>query len=104
MAESYLRTLTIGKAEVYNAEIGTHGVNLKTVATMEEDGNARNTSNHSEAYPGINFDYVINICANKNCPFLATKEKKFHDNFFDRFKSEGLEDKYQRIQASAKNE
>ncbi|MBC7605660.1 MAG: hypothetical protein H7199_01715 [Burkholderiales bacterium] len=50
---------------------------------MEEDGTnvARHTSNHSEAYARINFDCVINISANKNCSFFATREKNSMTTF-----------------------
>lgn len=94
IAEGYLRYFAQGKAEIYSAGIETHGVNLKAVATMKEDGIdiSHHTSNHIEEYKDINFDLVITVCdhAKENCPYFPTRALKFHHNFQDPAKATGI--------------
>lgn len=93
IAEGYLRHFSGGNAEIYSAGIEAHGVNPGAIETMMEDGIdiSRHTSDTIGKYAGMHFDYVITVCDNakENCPFFASKAKKFHYNFPDPAKAEG---------------
>ncbi len=96
LAHGYLQKFGGDKAEIYSAGIGTHGVNLKAVAVMEEDGIdiSYHTSNHLDEYAGIEFDYVITVCDNarEKCPLFPGKVKMFHQNFPDPAKAKGTKE------------
>jgi arsenate reductase (thioredoxin) len=96
MAEGYLRHFAGGKAEVYSAGVGTHGVNGRAIETMQEDGIdiSQHTSNNINEYRSIDFDFVITVCdhARERCPFFPTTAKKFHHNFPDPAKASGTEE------------
>jgi len=96
IAEGYLRHFAGQKAEIYSAGIETHGVNLRAIATMKEDGIdiSNHTSNNIDEYQGIDFDFVITVCDNakERCPLFPTKAKKFHYNFLDPAKATGTEE------------
>ena len=96
IAEGYLRFFAKDNAQIYSAGIETHGVNLRAIATMKEDGiNISNhTSNNVDEYGNIDFDFVITVCdnANEQCPVFLTKAKKFHHNFPDPAKAKGTEE------------
>jgi arsenate reductase (thioredoxin) len=96
MAEGYLRYFAGILAEIYSAGIETHGVNLKAIAMMREDGIdiSSHTSNQVEEYASIDFDFIITVCDNakENCPFFPSNAKKFHHNFPDPTKIDGTED------------
>jgi arsenate reductase len=95
IAEGYLRYFAGTKAHVYSAGIETHGVNLKAITIMKEDGIdiSGNTSNHVSEYNGISFDFVITVCdnANESCPIFPSSAKKFHHNFPDPAKATGTD-------------
>jgi arsenate reductase (thioredoxin) len=96
IAEGYLRYFADDKAEVYSAGVETHGVNLRAIATMKEDGIdiSAHTSNNVDEYKDINFDFVITVCDNarERCPYFPTKAVKFHQNFPDPAKAQGTEE------------
>ena len=96
MAEGYLRHYADGKAKIYSAGIETHGVNLRAIAVMREDGIdiSHHTSNKIEEYSNLDFDYIITVCDNarENCPYFPSTAKKFHHNFPDPAKWEGSEE------------
>lgn len=96
IAEGYLKHFANSKAEVYSAGIETHGVNLKAIAIMKEDGIdiSGHTSNNIDEYNEIDFDYVITVCDNakENCPFFPSKALRFHYNFPDPAKAQGTEE------------
>lgn len=96
IAEGYLRHFVQHKADVYSAGVETHGVNLKAIATMLEDGIdiSNHTSNNIDEYRAIDFDFVITVCDNakERCPFFPTKAKKFHYNFPDPAKAVGTDE------------
>jgi len=96
IAEAYLRFFGIDKVNIYSAEIETHGVNPKAIATMLEDGIdiSGHTSNHVNEYAGIDFDFIITVCDNakENCPYFPSKAKRFHFNFPDPAKVNGTEE------------
>ncbi|MES2132474.1 MAG: arsenate reductase ArsC [Bacteroidota bacterium] len=96
IAEGYLRHFANDKAEIYSAGIETHGVNLKAIAVMKEDGIdiSKHTSNNIDEYRNIDFDIVITVCDNakENCPYFPSQAKKFHHNFPDPAKATGTEE------------
>ena len=96
IAEGYLRHFAGNKAEIYSAGVETHGVNLRAITTMKEDGIdiSKHTSNNIDEYFDINFDFVITVCDNakERCPFFPTKAQKFHQNFPDPVKARGTEE------------
>ena len=81
------------KANIYSAGIETHGVNLKAIQVMAEDGIdiSKHTSNNIDEYIDIPFDFVITVCDNakENCPYFPTKAQRFHQNFPDPAKATG---------------
>lgn len=96
IAEGYLRYFAGDKAEIFSAGVETHGVNLKAIATMKEDGIdiSHHTSNNIDEYRNIDFDFVITVCDNakERCPFFPTKAEKFHYNFPDPAKASGTDE------------
>ncbi|MBS1648050.1 MAG: arsenate reductase ArsC [Bacteroidetes bacterium] len=96
IAEGYLRHFADNRADVYSAGVETHGVNLKAIATMQEDGIdiSNHTSNNIDEYYEIDFDFVITVCDNakERCPFFPTKAKKIHQNFPDPAKATGTDE------------
>jgi len=93
IAEGYLRHFANNKANIYSAGIETHGVNLKAIQVMAEDGIdiSKHTSNNIDEYIDIPFDFVITVCDNakENCPYFPTKAQRFHQNFPDPAKATG---------------
>ena len=96
IAEGYLRFFAKEKATIYSAGVETHGVNLKAIKIMNEDGIdiSAHTSNNINEYVNIDFDFVITVCDNakEHCPFFPGPAKKFHYNFPDPAKTVGTED------------
>jgi arsenate reductase len=94
IAEGYLRHFAGDRAKIYSAGIETHGVNPKAIEVMAEDDIdiSNHTSNNVDEYIGIPFDYLITVCdnANENCPYLPGNFKRFHHNFPDPAKAQGL--------------
>ena len=81
LAEGYLKYYAKHKAEVYSAGIEKHGVNLRAIATMKEDGIdiSSHTSNHIDEYKDILFDFVITVCdhARERCPYFPSNAQTF---------------------------
>ena len=96
IAEGYLRYFAGGKASIFSAGIETHGVNVRAIATMKEDGIdiSYHTSNNIDEYRQVDFDFVITVCdhAKERCPFFPSNAKKFHYNFPDPAKALGSEE------------
>lgn len=95
ISEAYLRHFSGDEVEVYSAGIEVHGVNPRTVETMNEDGIdiSNHTSNNILEYENIAFDFVITVCdhAQERCPFFPSEAKKFHYSFPDPAKATGSE-------------
>jgi len=95
IAHGYLEHFGKDKVEVLSAGIETHGVNLRAIATMKEDGIdiSHHTSNNVNEYSNIEFDYVITVCDNakEHCPYFPAKVKMLHHNFPDPAKAKGTE-------------
>jgi arsenate reductase len=93
IAEGFLRHLAGDKLDVFSAGIETHGLNMKAVETMREEGIdiSHHTSNHVDEYSAIDFDFVITVCDNaeKDCPVFPSRANKFHHNFPDPAKASG---------------
>ena len=96
MAEGHLRHFAGKKATIFSAGIETHGVNLRALEILQEDGIdiSNHTSNHVDEYLKVDFDYVITVCDNAKeaCPYFPTKAVKFHHNFPDPAKATGTEE------------
>lgn len=111
IAEGYLRHFAGDKANIYSAGIETHGVNLKAIAVMAEDGIdiTSHTSNNADEYRHITFDFIITVCdnANENCPFFPSNGKRFHQNFPDPAKatvvSEDVMDEFRKVRDMIKD-
>jgi len=95
IAEGYMKLFAGNKAEIYSAGVETHGVNIKAISIMKEDGIdiSNHTSNNIDEYVHIDFDFVITVCDNakERCPFFPTKAIKFHYNFPDPAKATGTD-------------
>jgi len=93
IAEGYLRHFAKEKAEIFSTGIETHGVNLKAIETMKEDGIdiSEHTSNNINEYSNIDFDFIITVCDNakENCPYFPSNAKRLHCNFNDPSKAIG---------------
>ncbi|MEO6759339.1 MAG: arsenate reductase ArsC [Saprospiraceae bacterium] len=100
IAEGYLRHFAGDRAEILSAGIETHGVNLRAVAIMKDDGLdiSRHTSNNLDEYQTVDFDFVLTVCDNakERCPFFPTTAKKFHHNFPDSAQAIGTEEEIHR--------
>lgn len=81
---------------VFSAGIETHGVNPMAIQFMNDVGIdiSKNTSNHIEEYKDVEFDYIITVCdhARENCPWFPSNAEKFHHNFKDPSKIDGVND------------
>jgi arsenate reductase len=96
IAEGYLRHFAGDITQIYSAGIETHGVNLKAIETMKEDGIdiSAHISNNINEYRDIAFDFVITVCdhARESCPYFPTDAVKLHYNFPDPAKATGTEE------------
>ena len=95
IAEGYIRHFAGDRATVFSAGVETHGVNLKAIATMADDGIdiSHHTSNNIDEYREIDFDFIITVCDNarERCPYFPSKAKMFHYNFPDPAKAVGTD-------------
>jgi arsenate reductase len=96
IAHGYMQRFVGDKANVYSAGVETHGVNLRAIAIMAEDGIdiSNHTSNNVLEYQDIDFDFVITVCDNakERCPYFRSDAEKFHYNFPDPAKAVGTEE------------
>ena len=87
IAEGYLKHFAKDLADVYSAGIETHGVNIRAIATMDEDGIdiSAHTSNLIDEYTTISFDYILTVCdhAKEKCPYFPSTAERSHYNFPD---------------------
>ncbi len=97
MAHGFFEKYGKETLNVYSAGIETHGVNPMAVQFMSDVGIdiSKNTSNHIEEYKDVKFDYIITVCdhARENCPWFPSDAKRFHYNFKDPSKIDGVNDK-----------
>ena len=96
MAEAYLKHFAAENVQVYSAGIQAHGLNLKAIQVMKEDGIdiSNHTSNTIEEFSHIDFDIVITVCdhAKESCPYLPAKVISMHYNFPDPAKAKGTDE------------
>jgi len=87
MAEGWARHLKGDRIEPYSAGIETHGLNPDAVRVMAEAGVdiASHRSKHLAELGGIEFDYVVTVCAHahESCPLFPGKAKVIHVGFDD---------------------
>lgn len=87
MAEGWARHLWPGVLEACSAGIETHGLNPLAVRVMAEAGVdiARQRSKHVNELAGIDFDFVITVCAHahENCPRFPGRARVVHAGFDD---------------------
>lgn len=107
MAEGYFRHFAGNKIDVFSAGVEAHGVNPRTVVTMNEDGIdiSNHTSNTVEEYLNIDFDLVLTVCDNakERCPYFPTKAKKMHHNFPDPADATGTDEEIQKQYAAVRD-
>jgi arsenate reductase len=96
MAEAYIKHFATENVQVYSAGIEAHGVNIKTIQVMKEDGIdiSHHTSNTIAEFSDLDFDIVITVCdhAKESCPYQPAKIISIHHNFPDPAKAKGTED------------
>ncbi|MBE7177240.1 MAG: arsenate reductase ArsC [Mucilaginibacter polytrichastri] len=96
IAEGYLRYFGGDDIMVYSAGVETHGLNLRAVQVMAEDGIdiSRHTSDHIDRYVSVPFDHVITVCdhAREACPWFPAAAMRTHRNFPDPAKATGDEE------------
>ncbi|MBD2702219.1 arsenate reductase ArsC [Spirosoma sp. BT702] len=108
MAQGYLQHFAGNRAQVFSAGVETHGLNLKAVQIMADDGIdiSHHTSNHVSEYAGISFDYVITVCdhAQERCPIWLGNATRIHQNFTDPSKATGSVEEIWNSYKSVRNE
>lgn len=108
IAHGYLQHFAGTKAVVYSAGIEAHGVNLKAIEIMAEDGIdiSHHTSNLVDEFIDIPFDYVINVCdnANERCPYFPGKTHRLHHNFTDLAKAKGTPEEVKAVFRQVRDE
>ncbi|CAB5162479.1 Arsenate reductase (EC thioredoxin-coupled, LMWP family [Olavius algarvensis associated proteobacterium Delta 3] len=71
----------------YSAGVAPKGIDPRAVKAMAEIDIdiSGNSSKDIDAYPDMEFDYVITLCdhANESCPFFPGKTKRIHKGFDD---------------------
>lgn len=96
MAEGWARHLKGDVIEAFSAGIRPIGVSYRAIKAMAEAGVdiSRQTSNHSNDFPGIDFDYVVTLCDNakEQCPVFPPRAKLVHRPFTDPYFAQGTED------------
>jgi arsenate reductase len=105
MAHGYLQRFAGDRAEVLSAGVETHGLNLKAVQIMAEDGVdiSHHTSDLVDMYAQLSIDHVITVCdsASERCPVWIGRTHRLHHNFEDPSKGSGSPDEvlanYRRI-------
>ena len=87
MAEGWAHHLKGDVLDTYSAGIETHGLNPYAVTVMAEEGVdiAHHVSKTTHELDGMEFDYVITVCAHADeyCPYFPAKTKVIHHGFDD---------------------
>ena len=86
MAEGLLTSFTFN-TKVYSAGTKPEKVNPYAIKAMAEIGIdiSKNTSNHTDEYAHIDFDYVFTVCDNAKeiCPIYLKAKQMIHHSFTD---------------------
>jgi len=87
IAEGWARHLKGDCIEAFSAGIETHGLDPLAVKVMAEAGAniSAQRSKHADEFKGIEFDYVVTVCAHahEHCPIFPGKAKVVHVAFDD---------------------
>lgn len=85
MAEGLLKHIHGDKYDVYSAGSDPKGVSPLSIKVMEELGiNISNqSSTNLKEYQGKEFDYVITLCEEGDCPVFLNGKKYIHHEFKD---------------------
>ncbi|CAB5121814.1 Arsenate reductase (EC thioredoxin-coupled, LMWP family [Olavius algarvensis associated proteobacterium Delta 3] len=87
MAEAWTNRLKGDSMTAYSAGVAPKGIDPRAVKAMAEIDIdiSGNSSKDIDAYPDMEFDYVITLCdhANESCPFFPGKTKRIHKGFDD---------------------
>ena len=96
MAEGLLRHLAGERYEVFSAGTQATRVNPLAIKAMAEKGIdiSQHTSDHTDNYMGLEFDYVVTVCdnANESCPYFPANKTKWHWSFEDPSAATGTEE------------
>ena len=100
MAEGLLSFFS-PNTNVYSAGTKPEKVNPYAIKAMAEIGIdiSKNTSNHTDEYTGIDFDYVFTVCDNAKeiCPIYPKAKQMIHHSFMDPADATGTEEEQLRI-------
>lgn len=85
MAEGLLRHIYGDKYDIYSAGSDPKGVNPLTIEIMAEIGIdiSNQSSTHLEDYLEHEFDYVVTLCDDGECPIFPGSNKYLHHEFKD---------------------
>ncbi len=87
MAEGWARHLKNNSIQAFSAGLEAHGLNLKAVQVMKEEGVdiTKQRSQRIEEVETIPFDFVITVCshADENCPVFSCSTRVIHRGFDD---------------------
>ena len=107
MAEGLLSYFSLN-TKVYSAGTNPEKVNPYAIKAMTEIGIdiSRNTSNHSDEYVDIDFDYVFTVCDNAKeiCPIYPNAKQIIHHSFTDPANATGTEQEQLKVYIEVRNQ
>ena len=107
MAEGLLLYFSTN-TKVYSAGTKPEKVNPYAIKAMTEIGIdiSRNTSNHSDEYVDIDFDYVFTVCDNAKeiCPIYPNAKQIIHHSFTDPANATGTEQEQLKVYIEVRNQ
>jgi len=107
MAEGLLSYFS-RNTKVYSAGTKPEKVNPYAIKAMTEIGIdiSRNTSNHSDEYVDIDFDYVFTVCDNAKeiCPIYPNAKQIIHHSFTDPANATGTEQEQLKVYIEVRNQ
>lgn len=85
MAEGLFKQMHGDRYDVYSGGIDPKGVNPLSIKVMAEIGIdiSNQSSNPLKEYHGHEFDYVVTLCDDGNCPVFLSGKKYIHHGFKD---------------------
>ncbi len=85
MAEGLFKHIYGDKYDVHSSGINPKGVNPLSIEIMAEIGIdiSNYSSTNLKEYHGQEFDYVITLCNDENCPVFLNGKKYIHHGFKD---------------------
>jgi len=107
MAEGLL-TSFLFNTKVYSAGTKPEKVNPYAIKAMAEIGIdiSQNTSNHTDEYANIDFDYVFTVCDNAKeiCPIFPKAKQMIHHSFTDPADATGTEQEQLKVYIEVRNQ